>query len=214
VRWFGASVILLATLWAAIAYAAVAAVAGAFGPRARLFAAPVALLTAVVVGAGLMHTPRPAERSATAQAQPVGDLPVDRVSCARRFKPVHGVVRGALDVVRTLADSVPLKDAAVLDRRAVLVLQGWGTDAVSRRPLKAVCLLVDGAPSPRERATYGISRPDVARAFGVEDLARSGFEIQIDGTDLSPGVHHLVVVGIDGRGFEEPIAKPRRVVIR
>jgi hypothetical protein len=214
VRWFAASVFLLATLWAAIAYAAVAAMAELFSRRARLFAAPAAVLAAVVVGAGLWPI-RPTMEHTIATLAPVAADKLERhVSCVRPMRPAHHVMRGVLDVVHTVADSVPLKDRAVLNRHDVLVLQGWATDAATRRPVVAVCLLVDGKPPARQRASYGADRPDVARAFGVADIAPSGFDIQLNAVDLTSGVHELVVVGVDDRGLVEPIANPRRVVIR
>jgi hypothetical protein len=214
VHWFGTSVFLLAALWAAIVYAAVVAFAELSAARVRLFAVPAAFVAAVVAGAGLAQMPRPTERSVALQPPLAGDRPGRRVSCAGSLTPAHHVTRGVLDVVRTADDPTLLNDPLVLDQRAVLVLQGWATDAAARHPVAAVCLLVDGKPSARVRASYGVDRPDVARAFGAADVARSGFDVQINGADLAPGPHDLVVVGVDARGRDEAIAKPRHVVVR
>lgn len=75
-------------------------------------------------------------------------------------------------------------------------IQGWVVDADSGKPgLSLLCAVDGGAPAPV--SAYPLPRPDVATAQHDSGADKSGFELPIDLSKLSTGVHryHFILVG-------------------
>lgn len=84
------------------------------------------------------------------------------------------------------------------------MVTGWSVDGLGRSPAVAVVLSVD--EKWNFVATYGGSRPDVARALGNAVYRSSGFVATLDTALLPRGVHRLALktVASIGTAFYEP----------
>ncbi|MBW9144833.1 N-acetylmuramoyl-L-alanine amidase [Clostridium sp. CM027] len=82
-----------------------------------------------------------------------------------------------------------------------LKVAGW---ALSPKGVKEVKIYLDDKAIGT--ATYGLERPDVDSAFqGYPDGSKSGFNYDIENTNLDYGVHKILVeaIGLDGSKFKE-----------
>jgi len=70
-----------------------------------------------------------------------------------------------------------------------LDLAGWIFDERTHRAVDAVYVDIDG--TSRIEGTYGVARPDVAKAFHSADLTKVGFDVLIKPGTLTAGQHSL-----------------------
>jgi len=75
----------------------------------------------------------------------------------------------------------------VVIRGNTLYVQGWAADNVSGAPVLNVTVFIDGFGVGS--ATLGVSRPDVAQAFGSVNFLNSGWTFQLSTSILSVGSH-------------------------
>jgi hypothetical protein len=100
-----------------------------------------------------------------------------------------------IDVQSTPAAQVPAVAYAVDTLEPALAdpgghrMTGWLVDAGRCRAARAVGVAVDGQPVATAR--YGLSRPDVAAAYGVAAYAPSGFSAVWNDAGLARGQHTL-----------------------
>jgi hypothetical protein len=66
------------------------------------------------------------------------------------------------------------------------VFSGWAVDARSGTLAEGVDVVVDGIPY---RATYGVTRHDVAQVYGNPTFESSGFRLSLAPGVLRRGVH-------------------------
>jgi hypothetical protein len=104
------------------------------------------------------------------------------------------------DLVTARPPSLPVR------RGAPMVVAGWAVDTASHTAAGGVILTVDWRWS--YRATYGQSRPDVAKALHVRSYARSGFTAVIPTAQLAIGAHSLTldVLASGSKGYFAPPA--------
>jgi hypothetical protein len=93
---------------------------------------------------------------------------------------------------------------AVTAADAPMLLDGFGFDAVAKRPAKGVDVVIDGKAYG---TAYPHARPDVGIYFKTPELAASGFRTTLPPGTVAAGTHtlRLRVVAADGGGyFESP----------
>jgi hypothetical protein len=114
-----------------------------------------------------------------------------QVSCARS-KPQPGErPLGYVDA--------PTPSATV---SGTVLMRGWAADESG---IKSVCVSVDGGPRSCA-ADMGISRTDVAASLPtIPGSDRSGWEMRLDTSKLSPGEHKLVVQATSNAGATRDI---------
>lgn len=207
---FSLSVAVLALLFAGIAFAAVRWLVTPYAARAsRYYASAAAIALGAFVIAALLQVSRPGTASSTAVAAPAGHA----FSCARTLRPVAGVAQGSVDMVLVGSDGTPVSASATVRRGSQLVVRGWAADAGVHHPLAGVCLEIDGKLVP-QAVLYGGSRPDVVTVFKQSGALDTAFEIRTRVERMAPGRHRLLVVGVDDRNRDAPIAPPFPVTIR
>jgi hypothetical protein len=175
--------------------------------RSRRAAASRVVTTAVLLVAGMLVIGAFLQAKAAPQslsAAPAGTAaPASRghrFSCVRAVVQRRGVARGSVDDLQMAG--------------AAVTVRGWAASAALQRPLAGVCLEVDGKIVAKEAVSYGLSRPDVAAAFGNAALQDSGYEVRVQAGDVAAGVHQLIVIGVDEQGGAEPLGPPRSITIR
>jgi Bacterial Ig domain len=83
-----------------------------------------------------------------------------------------------------------------------VLMRGWAAD---ENGIKSVCVSVDGGPASCAE-DMGISRLDVGAALPtIPGSDRSGWEMQLDASKLSPGEHHLVFQATSKAGVTRDI---------
>jgi len=93
---------------------------------------------------------------------------------------------------------------AVTAADAPMLLDGFGFDAVAKRPGKGIDVVIDGKAYG---TAYPHARPDVGIYFKTPELAASGFRTTLPAGTIAAGAHtlRLRVVAADGAGyFESP----------
>ncbi len=98
----------------------------------------------------------------------------------------------AVDLIRSstvVVPGLPSPQPLLFPTGAQLLVSGWAIDGQTRVPGRGVIVIIDG----RERfhATYGLSRPDVARAVHMKAAEHSGFTVYFPTSNLSLGIHHF-----------------------
>ncbi len=90
---------------------------------------------------------------------------------------------------------------------APITLNGFGFDPVAKVPAKGVDLVIDGKAYA---ATYGGSRPDVARYFKAPGLVLTGYTMTLPAGALAKGPHAVIVrvIAADGAGYFESAPAP------
>lgn len=92
-----------------------------------------------------------------------------------------GQIRGFLDIAKFGVEGA--------------ALEGWALDAVKRQRVEQVAVFCDDRLLTTVRTL--VRRPDVAAAFGGEDVALSGFQVAISLDSCGgSGMHHLRLFGI------------------
>lgn len=131
---------------------------------------------------------------------------VARAVDTSHMKRLTGDVFFGLDLMNGRPPSTSPSHPLVIRPGQGIYLQGWAVDGKARGPARGVVLAVDGTHD--YQALYGLSRPDVARHFGVAAYAHSGFVAAIPTADLA-GEHFLVVrvLARNGDGYYESSQK-------
>jgi len=69
-----------------------------------------------------------------------------------------------------------------------LAIEGWASDETAHLPAGKVEINIDGKLYP---VTYGLDRPDVAKAYNVPAYKHSGFKGAIPISKIGKGKHYL-----------------------
>jgi transcriptional regulator GlxA family with amidase domain len=89
-------------------------------------------------------------------------------------------------------------------------LRGWGFDDTSRARFADAAFLVDGSVIS---CSYGLGRPDVARAFSLHD-ADVGLEADVLLDFLPEGTHEVRAVALSGDGATVISEGSRLITVR
>lgn len=76
---------------------------------------------------------------------------------------------------------------ATIAQGGTLYVGGWAADTGTGAPVQSVTIFVDG--NRVGTASLGISRPDVAQAYGTSIYTASGWNFQVSTASLSAGTH-------------------------
>lgn len=95
--------------------------------------------------------------------------------CSGSGKPAVGNI----DAISIDGRQFSPTDTIVVANPKLLKIEGWAIAGDRSRPVRSVCLLVDNAEETHAVATYGVARPDVARALNGRSLVPSGFSIDV-----------------------------------
>ena len=109
---------------------------------------------------------------------------------------------GNIDQITNAAGIIPPSSKVALTSGASIHFVGWAV--IGNAPAQSACIAVDGKVVA-STGSYGLDRPDVARAFKVPALEFSGFSV---GATLVPGVHHVSVVAVSSSGAIAAFAPP------
>jgi hypothetical protein len=127
---------------------------------------------------------------------------IDRTALIARPEP-------SLAAIDLVAEPYQLLSTWRPDAHEVVVI-GWGVDPVTHSAGRTVLITIDGAQT--YQAVYGNDTPFIVRSLGP-GAARAGFDLIIDTTGLTPGLHDLSlqVVSRDGRAVYAPTPSIRFV---
>lgn len=130
------------------------------------------------------------------QPPPTASAPTARIAGRSITCPTGARVQsggdGHIDVVR-VGDGGPESSAAITLRPGQAIhVGGWA--AFRGRPSKTACLVVDGRIFAAT-GLYGITRADVAAAFGKPAMVATGFDLT---ATLPAGRHRIGVAAVDG----------------
>lgn len=130
-----------------------------------------------------------------------------------RMPALQGSTRAPDDEATLSVDSVAIGSAAParpasgeplhLAPGQSVTIAGWAVIDRNRSPAGGVVAVIDGAA--RIAATYGLSRPDVAKLFGSPALRQSGFAVTLPATSFTPGNHvvRFDVLSRDGTAYSQ-----------
>lgn len=90
-----------------------------------------------------------------------------------------------------------------------LLVRGWAADPQDGAPLSNVTVEVDGTPIGTP--TLGLSRPDIAAAYGSAYL-HSGYRLLYAASSLALGAHQVTVVATDAGGRATTLG-PRTITV-
>lgn len=121
---------------------------------------------------------------------------------------------GAIDAVARTDTAAPISDLTTLAARTPLTFIGWAAPGPPPRTGAAVCLAVDGSIATSAKILYGVTRPDVAAAYGNAALQNSGFSIQVPSGTLGRGKHAFKIVVIDLDGNRSTLKAARTLSFR
>ncbi|ADL53773.1 S8 family peptidase [Clostridium cellulovorans] len=116
-----------------------------------------------------------------------------------KFTDESGRVSNSNTVVFNIPNTVkfnidtPKNNIKVTD--STLKVNGW---VLSRNSIKKIEVLIDDKLV--QNVKYGVSRPDVYKAFSYYDNKNAGFTASIDISKFNKGVHSLVIRFTDGGG--------------
>jgi len=100
---------------------------------------------------------------------------------------------------------------ATVVRGNTLYASGWAADTATGAPVQSVTVLVDG--NSVGTATLGVTRSDVANAYGRSDFTNSGWSFQMSTGGLSVGAH-TVTAGAGGPSGTALLAGSKTVNIQ
>jgi hypothetical protein len=167
-------------------------------------AIPVLVLVGVIVSWPTLGCREPGSESAGAQnVTRFGKLAVER---GKPIGSIDGVI--ASDGRRFLVPSTPEFRISIGYGESVSI-NGWAIDSDARGLASRVIWKVD---STALQATYGRSRPDVARATGSAALLDSGYDVDIPNVYLTPGPHRLSCYVVDASTLRAR-AFPNRIIL-
>ena len=135
---------------------------------------------------------------------------------------VSTVLRGAKTItVAPAANTAPFGwiDGAVnasngsttIPQNGTLAASGWAADQQDGAPVARVQILVDGAAVGN--AILGISRPDVASAYGDTRYTNSGWKFSFNIGNLALGTHTITAVGIDSAGLAATLRGSKSITV-
>jgi hypothetical protein len=188
--------VMFSIAWAVVAFFVLRALVIAWG-----FHRQVAVVTAFAAAAAFAlgaTSPFSVWKREQARTMPVAVAPAaapragpHAIACPAGAKVEAGAGVGHIDEV--IVGTKPAKAALPIDAPAGVPLRLRGWVVADAGPAQAVCVLVDGNPSP-SAVQYGVGRPDVAAALAKPEDRDSGFAAELR---LAPGAHTIALGAAD-----------------
>ena len=92
----------------------------------------------------------------------------------------------------------PTNNSSTITQKTNMVVRGWAADRQDGAPVAQVAVLIDGVSIGN--APLGLSRPDVASAFGNSAYTNSGYQMTYNIGMLAVGSHTVSTVAKDSEG--------------
>ncbi len=120
---------------------------------------------------------------------------------------LNEMTKFSIDSLNDTSFSQPPTAPIPVPRSGSIILRGWAVDTVAGTVAGGVIVSVDATTTMQ--AVYGVDRQDVADILGNPAYLKSGFNITIPASKLSPGTHTITIKILtnDRKAFYEPDQK-------